>query len=131
MPYVRVGLLLPGITTSEAYVSFLVDTGAMVTCLAPVTAVSPVGMPIDWFVRPHHVLAREPVSGIGGETYQFIVRAQYVFAHEDGERQEIGGLLRIADLLPSPPTFPPLLGWDLLENFELTMNSRTGDVTLR
>ena len=133
MPQVRAGLVLPGITTAEATIAFLVDTGAMVSSVSPHTALA-AGVRLTWFASPAQVLREEGVGGVGGALGRYVVAAQYVFTHEDGSAQTIEDELDIAKWDPgaaqTPPRLPPLLGWNVLEHFQLTTNYRTRTVTL-
>ncbi|MHB8578167.1 MAG: hypothetical protein ACYDCQ_22885 [Dehalococcoidia bacterium] len=65
-PLMRAGVHLPGITSDFQYIDFLLDTGATVTTVAAITALTPLGVPVEWFAQLTGVIAPEPVGGVGG-----------------------------------------------------------------
>jgi len=56
--------------------------------------------------------------------------AFYLFEHEDGRRQIIDDEIHLAQPTDYNRRFPSLLGWDILKYFRLTIDGRTGEVTL-
>jgi len=127
-PLIRVGVGLPGITSGIQYLEFILDTGAMVTSISAVSALTPLGVPVPWFTAPTGIVARESLGGVGGHITTTVVNATYRFRHHDGRSQDITGHLRIADV--ASPAVPPLIGWDVLERFDVLLQSVSGEVTL-
>lgn len=127
-PLVRVGVSLPGITAGFQYLQFILDAGAMVTSVSAATAMTPIGVPLRWFATPMGIVASERLQGVGGSISTFTVNAIYRFRHTDGHDQDVTGLLRIGDLA-SPP-IPPLLGWDVLEHFDIVVRKTADEVSL-
>jgi hypothetical protein len=76
------------------------------------------------------VVGSGPYFGVGGRTVCYVVPASFAFRHDDGHRQTLQGNLRIAQLTSDNRTLPSLLGWDVLQHFELITNWRDRRVTL-
>ena len=106
-PFVRCRVGFPRLGLS-ADISFLVDTGAGLTCLHPHDA-DGMGIPYGLLESPAQVL------GIGGASQYFREPAYLIFSNEAGEpfygyRIDV----RIAAPTATNMAVPSLLGWDLL-----------------
>ncbi len=130
MPTVQVDILVPGFMGRWATVSFLVDTGASTTCLHPHDAMSVLRLKADRLADPVLWPVQEPYFGVGGASVSYVVPVRYLFRHEDGQEQMLRGDLRIAQLTRANEMLPSLLGWDVLQHFELVTNWRDRRVTL-
>lgn len=132
VPKIWIGLALPGITAEWIAVDFVVDTGASVTCLHPLDAIERVGLSGS---RLREMTADFPtdrsISGITGLAEYLIVPAQYLLVHEGQAAQTIDGLIRVARPVPGNERIPSLLGWDILAQFRITLDRRTGEVLLQ
>jgi hypothetical protein len=61
----------------------------------------------------------------------YTIDAHYAFVHSDtGRIQNIAGTIDVAAITASNQQLPFLLGWDILQNFVLAVDSRSGTVTL-
>ncbi len=119
---------MPGITTSLKYLEFILDTGAMVTIIPAMSALTALDIPQRWFAMPTGVVSRESLGGVGGSIGTSVVQATYRFRHEDGRTQDVTGVMRIADF--AAPAIPSLLGWDVLEHFDIAVKAASGEVSL-
>ena len=102
-----------------ADIPFLVDTGATITTIHPPDALSRLKLSAAQLSTADFWPLHDTVRGVGGLTRQFRVRAQYKFTHQDGMIQLLTGNVRIAQLRPEATHLPSLLGWDVLQHFEL------------
>jgi hypothetical protein len=112
-------------------VSFLLDTGCAESILHPTDATRRIGIPED---RLQERALWPDVSmsvGVGGPATSFRVPARYGFLDEAGRLEVYEGQIRVAELTPTSQTLPSLLGWDVLTEFEVLLNRRTGRVRLR
>ncbi len=106
-PFARCRVGFPRLGLS-ADISFLVDTGAGLTCVHPHDADS-MGIPYDLLESPGQVL------GIGGASQYFREPAYLIFSNESeepyyGYRVDV----RVAAHTATNMAVPSLLGWDLL-----------------
>ena len=131
VPWVRVYLLLPGISTRWRPVGFLLDTGCAESILHPTDAARRIGSPEDRLQQPSLWLDVSVSMGVGGLATTFRVPAQYGFLDEAGRVEVVEGQIRIAELTSTSQSLPSLLGWDVLREFELLINQRAGRVRLR
>jgi hypothetical protein len=110
-------------------VPFLIDTGAATSCVYPFDAAR-------FLIRPDELddVSRWPRveshGGVGGRGRYYVVQAAYTFAHEDGTTQSIDGEIRIAQFTSANAELPSLLGWDVLQHFQLTADWRTKTISL-
>jgi hypothetical protein len=129
-PRVRVFLFLPGIKADWVSVAFVLDTGAVATCLHPADAAETVGIDQGLLGRPllwPHRLTRQ---GIGGTTNYYVVPALYGFRHDDGRQQTVAGKIEIAEPVLHNQTLPSLLGWDVLQHFRVVVDWPARQITL-
>jgi hypothetical protein len=111
-------------------VDFVVDTGAMVTALSPLDAASPVGIDPSKLAELLPYATPSSIRGVGGEIQTFETPAVYGFLHDDGNVQIVNGQIVAVPLTEKTAPLPSLLGWDILQQFQLTTNYRTQTVTL-
>ena len=128
---VRVTLVLPDTLTATVDVDFLIDTGATITAVHPRDAVLRLGIDPVRLASPHRWATTETVRRMGDTAAQYRVRAEYRFLDDELGPQMIRGEVRIAQLRAGTETLPSLLGWDILQDFELVMNWPDRVVTLR
>lgn len=74
VPMVRAALFLPAFTSDWVSVDFLLDTGASVTSLHPIDAVSKVGIDPIRLASPGFLPDTEQHGGIGGELRTIPIR---------------------------------------------------------
>ena len=59
------------------------------------------------------------MAGVGGSAIYFVVPAFYAFLQDDDEWRLISGEIRIAQLTTGNERLPSLLGWDILQHFQV------------
>jgi len=73
----------------------------------------------------------ETKGGVGGEALYFVVDAVYAFLRNDGQWQQLQGEIRVARMTTGNMTLPSLLGWDILQYFEVVANWPERTIWLR
>lgn len=126
---VRVDVLLPSVTNSWFTADFLLDTGAARTCLHPRDALN-FGVGEATFANRSD-WPRQRMSGVGGTTLYYVAPATYSFVTDNGGANRIESQILIAQPRTANAALPSLLGWDILERFELLVDWRTRRVELR
>jgi hypothetical protein len=130
-PWVGAAVYLPGYSQGWFVVRFLLDTGAATTCLHPRDAISRGGIDAATLADPQFWPSASPRQGVGGTSDYYTIDAHYAFVHSDtGRIQTIAGTIDVAAITASNQQLPSLLGWDILQNFVLAVDSRSGTVTL-
>ncbi len=130
-PWVGAALYLPGYTQQWVVINFLIDTGAAGTCLHPNDAITRVGISQGALALPQQWPIVVPRGGIGGKSDYYTVEAHYAFLHSDTNQfQVIHGTIDIAAITSANQSLPSLLGWDILQYFKTTVDSRAGTVVL-
>lgn len=130
IPRVRVAVYLKTISAEWATIPFLLDTGATATCVHPVDAVSQIGISPTQLVQPGYWPKAETVTGVGGNPIYFVCDAFYAFRQEDSTLHFIDGEIRVAQTTPSNGNLPSLLGWDVLQHFDLALDWREQKIEL-
>jgi hypothetical protein len=130
IPYVWVGVFLPGFSKEWRAVKFLLDTGAIGTLLQPKDALLTVGIP-----KAHldnlHVWAQPDVAyGITGPATLYLHDVRYALYRDNGQVRFIDGKIRMAKLTPGNQQSPSLLGWDVLQHFHITADWPTRKIVL-
>jgi hypothetical protein len=121
VPRVRVAIYIPGITAEWKVIDFLVDTGAMMSCVHPSDATLVLGIDSLQLQDPSRWGKHRPAQGIGGGSLDFLMPAAFAMLQDnragvDLFEQEIA----IAQSLPGVnDELPSLLGWDILERYRL------------
>ena len=131
VPLVPVSVVLPGIVDRWRTVDFLVDTGCTHSILQPNDAAENFGIPRERLQQPALWPAAIAGQGIGGSARLFPVQALYRFVDEQGRFEDMEGQILIAQLVSANEVLPSLLGWDVLKEFDISLNQRAGTVTLR
>jgi hypothetical protein len=131
LPLVRVALLLPQITQGWVTLNFLLDTGADLTTLHPLDAHVNVGIPRAALADPKVWPDRLPMHGVGGISECYRWPAHYGFLHDDGTTQTIQGQILIAQMSPDNQTIESLLGWDVLQHFQISLDWAGRRITLQ
>ncbi len=129
VPKVRVSLFLPGISTDDAHVDFLLDTGASTTCLHPRDARA-VGISAARLLLPDRWPRQRSAAGIGGSSLYYLVPAHYAFEHDNGQWEIHEGEILVAQLQPANERLPSLLGWNILQRFRITAEWASRQITL-
>lgn len=132
IPRVVAGLVLPHRGASFTPVEFVLDTGASASCLHPRDAIERLGFTEDELASLRGAArAEQSFAGITGAGVYFVVLASYLLAHDDGRLDVIDGEVRIAQPAPGNATIPSVLGWDILGQFRIVLDRRTGEVLLQ
>jgi hypothetical protein len=130
-PRIRVSLYLPGIVRDWVNILWLVDTGAMTTCLHPQDAIETLGLDEQLLSRPELWPYRVEHGGMGGAGLLYYrVPAIYGFRHDDGRQQTVQADLFIAQPLDTNRQFPSLLGRNVLEQFRVIVDGPARQVSL-
>ena len=106
----------------------ILDTGAAFTCIHSATAVELFGMSAA-SLDPSSWPASRSIVGIGGALQYLEFAAEFGFGGEDGTLEVLTGALHIGELASRGT--PPILGWDLLRQFQLSIDGPAGTVELR
>jgi len=108
-------------------VNFLLDTGANTTSLHPVDALHGANIPALTLLRPHLWTTKRDHSGIGGGATYFLVPCTFAFIQDDGQLKIITNEIGVGQLRTDNQFIPSLLGWDILQQFNLRLDwaSRT------
>jgi hypothetical protein len=126
---VGVRVSLPTLNLGPRVINFVIDTGASTTCLHPLDAVL-IGIAVDRLERATGWARSETRTGIGGNVRYSVVPAVYGFEDEDGSALVFEQDIRVAQFSSATAELPSLLGWDLLQNFRVSMDRRENDVSL-
>ncbi len=110
VPWVRVSLLLPGLTAGWRSVDFLLDTGCTLSMLHPPDAIGRIGISAERLQQPALWPRVASSVGVGGSASMFPVSAQYGFVDESGRTEVIEGQIHIAQLTSANQGLPSLLG---------------------
>lgn len=114
-----------------AFVDFLVDTGADVSMIGPADCHRLGLEPLLYAGAPHVRQASEPVTGIGGEAYPYLVKARLFFPACDSPRvaaQTVSALHVITrEMTGLTASLPSVLGWDILGRFGALVLARDKD----
>ena len=127
---VRVDVLLPFTTGSWFTTDFLLDTGAARTCLHPRDSLRS-GLSEATLTEPARWPQHQRMSGVGGTTLYYVTPATYSFVADSGATSVIEGQILLAQPRPDNAGLPSLLGWDILERFEVLVDWRSRRVELR
>jgi hypothetical protein len=127
-PLVRIAIRISGRGREWVPVTMILDTGASATCVHASTAIDLLGMAegeLDSSSWP----TVHRITGIGGTRAYFTVDAQFGFPRLDGSLEVLAGTLQVGEL--SSRGIPPILGWDLLRQFQLFIDGPGGSIELR
>ena len=120
-PYIAGQLAIPRLGI-RAYLSFLVDTGADYTTLAPQHAQA---LGIDYSLLDE---STEVAMGIGGESRPQLVPAEVLFDDEN-TLLRYGITLLVLESGTAPLGIPSLLGRDVLRHWVMTYSPTTNELT--
>ena len=118
-PLIKATLSLPGLDIQEE-VTFLVDTGAFASCLAPRDSRR---LGIDYGALTG--IPSETV-GIGGTAPGISIPANAMFAEDNGTRWFYRILIDVIQLPPERSDMPSLLGQDILAHWRLVHDPAAG-----
>ena len=122
-PFVRVRVRVLGLSTRDAAVDMLVDTGSHVTVLQYSVLES-----LEVGPEVVHALSRDRSRGFGGQSDLAVLHARLAFDNDDG----IFRLRATAALAPDPNgDLPNVLGMDFMAPFRLTVSRNENLVELR
>ncbi len=126
-PFLRVGVRLAGTRTERKWLPFLVDTGASVTCVHATDAMRLLGFGRD-DLDPRTWSDSVQVGSLGAG-FRYLERTvEYGFYHDDGRWDVITQVVRIGEV--ASEGHPSLLGWDLLQHFDMVIRGREKTLTL-
>ena len=128
---VRVALYLPGIAATWSLVDFLLDTGAATTCLHARDAIERLRISDDRLNNADAWAYAETYSGVGGGATYYVTGARYALLNERSEWQIMDGSVRVAQASSADAGLPSILGWDILQNFTVSLDWRQKLVELR
>ena len=121
-PIVPTAVSVDAMSRRPATVKFVLDTGAMRTCLHPIDARA-LGFTPAQLAAPGLSARTIPLSGVGGGFDYFVVEARLGLLHRDeGRWRIIDTQLLIAPLRPETQSLPSLLGWDVLQYFRIDLD---------
>jgi hypothetical protein len=131
LPQVRASLYLPGVSADWSQVDFLLDTGCTHSLLQTEDAITQIGIAPERLQQP--VLWRDVVTslGVGGLSRMYRVPARYSLADDSGRMEIVEGQIHIAQFVSRQQQLPSLLGWDVLKEFDISLNQGAGIVALR
>lgn len=118
-PLIKATLSLPGLDIQEE-VTFLVDTGAFASCLAPRDSRR---LGIDYGALTG--IPSETV-GIGGTAPGISIPANAMFSEDNGARRFYQFLIDVLPETPERREMPSLLGQDILAHWRLTHSPSEG-----
>lgn len=130
MPKVSLGLLLPGVTSDWYEVDFLLDTGATETVVGPFDAIRRLEIDPALLGTPEMWRDRRRLEGIGGSSLTYIVPARFSVAHINGDIEQWEGSIGLAQLTRHNLVLPSVLGWDVLERFDVHLSWTRREVAL-
>jgi hypothetical protein len=129
-PWVRVLVSLDGISPIWREVRFLLGTGAARTCLHPRDALA-LGVPRRSLLgRSTRVKPPIILTSVGGTTEYYGTPATYAFETTTGNLHVVHREILVAKATQTNAALPALLGWDLLQDFHLTIHQDTGSIEL-
>jgi hypothetical protein len=131
VPMVRLALYLPGVTTTWSLIDFLLDTGAATTCLHAGDVTERLRVSDDRLKNSDAWDYTETYSGVGGGATYYVTRARYALLNERSEWKVMDGLVRVARTSSADAGLPSILGWDVLQNFAVSLDWRQKLVELR
>jgi hypothetical protein len=102
-------------------VRFLIDTGATSTILHPADTTE-AQIRFDGRGEPRIQGRPEKRLGVGGTLSTIVVPSVLLFDHTDGRTELINVDLRVAYLTDTNRYLPSILGWDVLQFFELRLD---------
>lgn len=129
-PYVTLSVFVPRIAEQWVTIDFVVDTGASRTCIHPLDAVRRLGVSPETLAAPAQWRQQVDSGGVGGRARYFVEDAAYGFHHDGGKTERIIGEIQIAELTNANQWLPSLLGWDLLQHFQLVTHGGDQTITL-
>lgn len=129
-PTVAVLVHIPALTDEWALIQFLIDTGSSATAVHPNDARLGFGVSLAEIRSRPDWPNPQPSLGVGGRATYFALPATYAFVHDDGHWEEISGNVDVAEPNATNHTLPSILGWDMLEQFRVTMDWPSGVVSL-
>jgi hypothetical protein len=129
VPMVRVLLYVPAAVPLWRPVDFMLDTGASASVLNPTQALLQVGFRREQLTRPQR-WRKETFRGIGNDVVEYVLDASYGWFFGDGSYRLIAGPIRVAPYSEQSARLPSLLGWDILQHFQISMNWRAKIITL-
>jgi predicted aspartyl protease len=111
----------------DAYIPFVIDTGATATCIHSDSAIEAFGLtPED--LDPERWVEVVTLGGTTGALRYLRREATFGFLHDDGRWEHIEGHVYVGEMASG--RIPSLLGLDLLRHFRLTLVGEPPAVTL-
>jgi hypothetical protein len=126
MPRIRIVVSLPALCPNPVLVDFLIDTGATSTTLHPTDMQAGFGISAERLANPNAWDNLSEASGVGGKMRQFTCPAHYRLQRDDRTEMHLSRPVHIAILTDANRNLPSVLGWDILREFTMTLDARTG-----
>lgn len=126
-PLIQVAVQVPAFRPEWVVVTFVIDTGSSISAVHAADAEKVFGLdPAD--LDPARWASRSQTLGIGGSRDYFTTPASLALPREDGEWDIVEETLHFGERATG--STPALLGWNVLQHFELLVNSKQGVVRL-
>jgi hypothetical protein len=104
---------------------FIVDTGAIRTCIHPMDAKLRLQIPTSRLRDRSRWSSSVNAAGIGGRSRYFVEQATLTFTNDDGSPELVATEIWIAEMTLANQRLPSLLGWDVLRHFRLVTDGVT------
>ncbi|MGH2584737.1 MAG: hypothetical protein ACRDJE_07460 [Dehalococcoidia bacterium] len=126
---VRAFVTLPGRVDQWKAVDFLIDTGADITSVHPLTSLTVLGIPpLHLFDDGYWPTVRSS-GGVGGGATYYEAPARYAFIREDQTVCIVDDAIFIAKWTEGNQAFPSLLGRNVLRHFRMEIDWFSDAVT--
>jgi predicted aspartyl protease len=130
LPRIEIDLSLPRISPFPATIDFLIDTGATSSTIHPGDMLARFRLTRGELTSTDRWPRHKMGLGVGGRVLDYIELARLRFQRENGTVLTLEQDILIAQLTSDNEELPSLLGWDVLRHFRVTLDARTGLVTL-
>ena len=124
-PVVSAAIRVEGITVDWVLVPFVVDTGATHTSIHARDAIRLLRIPPE-ALDPTSWPVSAISTGVGGTASYLIRPAEFMFAHDDATDgvELIQSDVQLGALDDPTASLPSLLGWDVLQHFDVRLRGR-------
>jgi hypothetical protein len=130
-PFVVVHVWMESLRDEWVQVPFAIDTGATASIMHWYDAATRLEMPNDRLnVNTWDPSRVRTATGVGGRTRYLQESITYGFPDDAGGVFFLPGTVLLGEKNEATEELPSILGWDVLHHFEVTLNSRTGNVAL-
>ena len=138
-PHVRAELRIDALSVGWTSIRLLIDTGATTSAVHADTAFSTLRIDRAQLVADSWPVSEQTqLGGVGGLLHYRRLPATWRFEHDNGEALQINAHVHLGEYRDPPVDegadatngLPSLLGWDVLERFQLTLDRPDNLVTL-